>query len=149
MRTRSTTDSDGDVVISLLGLRVAVMLVAVALASSAVGCGTQADARARPQVSPRLTARAAPPRGFVRACGSISVGPRRSRVDIAEGDGKLVTCAHARRVGLAFVRDHRSGFRMFGRAWNCYRSRPDGRGWARNCDTLSGGYVDIGIGRRW
>jgi hypothetical protein len=122
-----------------LPLRPALLVAALAAVILALGAPANGHATA------------SPPKGFVRACGSIKVGDRSLRVDIGEGNGKLVTCAQARGVGLTFLRSHKShkSFHRSGRAWSCYKSRPDGRGWAYNCTTLTGGYVDVGVGRRW
>jgi hypothetical protein len=38
---------------------------------------------------------------------------------------------------------------MSGRKWSCYKSRPFGYGWDSHCITLTEGYVDIAVGRRW
>jgi hypothetical protein len=92
------------------------------------------------------------PEGFVRACGAIQVGKRHLAVDVAEGDGALVTCPHARQVARAFVRDHRDSFRVGGRKWECYKSRPGPGGWAYHCSAFArhgSRYVDVGVGRGW
>ncbi|HWI71881.1 MAG TPA: hypothetical protein VNT55_08000 [Baekduia sp.] len=129
-----------------VSLRPRVALLAAALAAAALGLGAPADGHPSP-----AHAAASPPKGFIRACGTIQIGKRSPRVDIAEGNGKLVTCAQARGVGRTFLRSHRSrkSFQQSGRKWSCYKSRPDGVGWDYNCLTLTGGYVDIGVGRRW
>lgn len=123
------------------------LLLAAVLLVAAVA---QASAAPSPTPAPRAEA-ASRPDGFQRTCGSIAVRGRRLRVDVAEGDGALVTCAQARRVGLRFVRDGHARFRVAGHAWDCYKARADGVGWAYHCFRHAAGdrYVDVGIDRRW
>lgn len=87
---------------------------------------------------------------FLQACGEIMVSGRAVRVDIVEGNRRLVTCPHARKVMQRFLRTrrHHFKFRAYGGAWECYRSRQDGVGWDYNCNTYPH-YVDVGAGRRW
>jgi hypothetical protein len=99
-------------------------------------------------VTSGVGATARPP-GFVRACGAIKAHARHLRVDIGEGDGSLVSCAHARRVMRRFLHTRDSEFRMFGRRWSCYKSRPDGQGWDYHCIAGTDPYVDVAAGRRW
>jgi hypothetical protein len=94
-------------------------------------------------------AAAARPSGFVRACGAIKADGRHLRVDIGEGDGNVVTCTHARGVMRRFLHTRDSDFRMFGRKWGCYKSRPDGQGWDYHCNSGTRTYVDVAAGRRW
>ena len=92
----------------------------------------------------------------VKACGSISLGGRRLRVDIAGGEPR-VTCATARAVMRRFVATAKDDLRARdvrynGRVWGCYRSRPDGVGWDFHCvgqHAGTGRYVDVGAGRRF
>src|SRR6266480_3467843 len=48
--------------------------------------------------APAVTSAGKRPSEFVRACGEITAHGRRIHVDIGEGNGKLVTCRHARKV---------------------------------------------------
>jgi hypothetical protein len=89
------------------------------------------------------------PPGFVRACGSITNHGKRLRIDIGEGDGKLISCPHARSVMRRFLRTHQRGFRSYGQEWGCYKSRPDGQGWDYHCLSIGTRYVDVAGGRRW
>jgi hypothetical protein len=88
------------------------------------------------------------PSGFVRACGKVKAHRHHLRVDIAEGNGKLITCRQARKVMRRFLRTRRTDFRAYGRKWGCYKSRADGQGWGYHCSTEEP-YVDVGAGRRW
>lgn len=93
--------------------------------------------------------RASRPTGFVRACGKVNYHRRRVRVDIGEGDGRAVSCKHARDVMQQFMRtQRRTQFTRFGYAWSCYVARRDGQGWGYHCMTLDP-YVDIAADRRW
>jgi hypothetical protein len=93
---------------------------------------------------------ARPPSEFVRACGKITVRGHTLRVDIGEGNGKLITCRQARKVMRRFLMMHRAHarFSAYRLNWDCYKARPGSPGWRYHC-LSDPRYVDVAAGRRW
>lgn len=131
----------------------AIAMLAVLIAALGVGTASVApsDASALSPTGQLITAtiRGSRPTGFVRACGTVKSHHRRIRVDIGEGDGRVVSCKHARQVMQQFLRaPRRPEFTRFGHAWSCYVARPGSQGWGYHCMTFDI-YVDIAADRRW
>lgn len=133
-------------------ITLAVVLVAL-LVSACGGHSTEARSTTATTGASHATKRARvarPASEFVRACGKVTVRRRTLRVDIGEGNAKLITCQQARKVMRRFLvmdRAH-ARFSSYRLDWDCYKARPGSPGWRYHCLSLRH-YVDVAAGRRW